>query len=98
MLEGGGVEKAPPIADCFCSCSNISCSSFGRRGGAGPGDHDEWALRVVVKVRWVGLLERWRRALRARGSRVSDAIACSVVDFGCGGRVGDVVWWIVEGE
>lgn len=33
--------------DCCCSFSKISCSSLGRRGGDGPGDHDD---RVAIEV------------------------------------------------
>lgn len=40
-----GVLNAP--VDCCCSFSKISCSSFGRRGGDGPGDHDD---RVAIEV------------------------------------------------
>lgn len=45
-----GVLKAPVL--CFCSFSNSSCSSLGRRGGAGPEPNGDCALRGdVVKVR-----------------------------------------------
>jgi len=51
VAESGvrGELKAP--VDCCCSRSNISCSSFGRRGGAGLGDHDESTGRTTEKVR-----------------------------------------------
>lgn len=51
LILGGarGVENAP--VDCFCSCSKISCSSLGRRGGEGPGDQAEKEGRVVLRAR-----------------------------------------------
>jgi hypothetical protein len=58
--DGWGVEKAPVL--CFCSFSKSSCSSLGRRGGAGPDLKDvEWRAEML-KVR----RESWRgrRAMR----------------------------------
>lgn len=63
-----GVLNAP--VDCCWSFSKISCSSLGRRGGAGPGDQEELDLGVVEKGRrW------WRdRALMRRIVRVVGSI------------------------
>jgi hypothetical protein len=36
---------------CFCHCSKISCSSFGRRGGAGKGDHEVRLLKDMLNGR-----------------------------------------------
>ena len=45
--EVRGVLNAP--VDCFWSFSKSSCSSFGRRGGAGPDLKEEaYARRVVL--------------------------------------------------
>lgn len=55
-FSGIGVLKAPVLA--FWSFSNSSCSSFGRRGGAGPGDQLVCAGEVVLR----GLLRMRRRA------------------------------------
>ena len=41
--------KAP--VDSAWSLSNISCSSFGSRGGDGPVDHADLVMDVLVKVR-----------------------------------------------
>jgi hypothetical protein len=50
-----GVLKAPVL--CFCSFSKSSCSSLGRRGGAGPEPKGACAYRVeMLKVR----RESWR--------------------------------------
>lgn len=58
-----GVLNAPVL--CRCNCSNISCSSLGRRGGAGPRSKTEVEGRgVVLKGRDVRVRgERWRRAV-----------------------------------
>jgi hypothetical protein len=55
---GRGVLNAP--VEACCSFSNISCSSFGRRGGAGPGVQDERVVAEDVKAR----VERVRRMAR----------------------------------
>ena len=57
--EALGVLKAPVLA--FCSCSNISCSSFGRRGGEG-------AVLKGEAAPWRGVVLRARRE-RARAER-----------------------------
>jgi hypothetical protein len=44
-----GVLKAPVL--CFCSFSKISCSSFGRRGGAGLVLNEVARGRHVLKAR-----------------------------------------------
>jgi hypothetical protein len=44
-----GVLNAP--VDCSCSFSKSSCSSLGRRGGDGEGDHDVCLAALVVSVR-----------------------------------------------
>ena len=45
---GVGVLNAPVLWR--CRCSNMSCSSLGRRGGAGPGLKAEgWAVAVAVE-------------------------------------------------
>ena len=41
-----GVLKAPVL--CFCSFSNISCSSLGRRGGEGPEPNGDCAVRAEM--------------------------------------------------
>jgi hypothetical protein len=77
-----GCEKAP--VDCFCSFSKSSCSSLGRRGGAGPPKReDEWAGEVLN--------------VRARGARwrgmeviVRSMVVC-VVSMGVCARSIDVV-------
>jgi len=43
------VLKAP--VDCLVSLSKISCSSLGRRGGAGPDDHADRKAGDVLMVR-----------------------------------------------
>ena len=79
-----GVEKAP--VDCFCSFSKSSCSSLGRRGGAGPDLKDE--------VRRVDVLNARRE--RRRGSRDDIAFMFTCVDLGLLERteVGGV-WFVV---
>ena len=50
-----GVLKAPVL--CFCSFSKSSCSSLGRRGGAGPEPKGACACRAeMLNVR----RESWR--------------------------------------
>lgn len=66
-----GVLNAP--VDWRWSFSKSSCSSFGRRGGEGPGDQAEREVRVVLKVR----RERWSwegRRLSMRGTRMADML------------------------
>jgi len=60
-----------PVDSCW-SFSNSSCSSFGRRGGAGLGDHAACLIVVVVKVR-LGR-RRFKRSERARGARMADMV------------------------
>lgn len=60
---GRGVLNAPVLA--FWSFSNISCSSFGRRGGEGPRLKGEGGERRVVVV----LRGRVRCRARGRGRR-----------------------------
>ena len=63
-----GVLKAP--VDCSCSFSKISCSSLGRRGGAGCGVQAAWIARVV---------ENGRRKKPGRTARMDLAMGCMVL-------------------
>lgn len=69
-----GVEKAPVLWR--WSCSKISCSSFGRRGGAGDCDHELFLDAVEMKVR------RMRRRFSGRGWRrgIVCVLGCCEVD------------------
>lgn len=60
--DGLGVLKAP--VDCFCSCSKISCSSFGNLGGEGPFDQADRTGMDVDKVREESLGHSMRTACR----------------------------------
>lgn len=63
-----GVLKAP--VDCSWSFSKISCSSLGRRGGAGCGVQADCVARVVVNA---------RRKKPGRTARTVLAIGCIVL-------------------
>lgn len=63
-----GVLKAP--VDCSCSLSKISCSSLGRRGGAGDGVH---------AARFIWVVENGRRKKPGRTARTALATGCMVV-------------------
>lgn len=88
--------KAP--VEFSCSFSKISCSSFGRRGGAGCGVQAAWGERVVVKA---------RRKKPGRMARAVLVMGCIVVveiivlqrakSVSCFG-LGCVVEWDVERE
>jgi len=67
-----GVLKAPVL--CFCSFSKISCSSFGRRGGAGL------VLKEVARERHVLKARRERR----RGKRLKFCAAILMNRMNCG--------------
>lgn len=55
-----GVLKAPVL--CRCSFSNISCSAFGRRGGAGPEPNGDCRARgEVLRARRESCLGRRAR-------------------------------------
>lgn len=56
------MEKAP-VEACW-SFSKISCSSFGRRGGEGPGVQEDWRAGPVVK----GRRERKKPGRMVRGA------------------------------
>lgn len=56
-----GVLKAP--VDCFWSFSNISCSSLGREGGAGP------RLNIGLSARRVGVVVYDRVAINGAKAR-----------------------------
>ena len=60
-----GVEKAP--VDCRCRASKMSCSSFGRRGGAGPVLNSEAELSKELEGGEEGFLD----ALLRRGVALS---------------------------
>jgi hypothetical protein len=61
--EDSGVLKAPVL--CCCSFSKSSCSSFGRRGGAGPLPNE-----VVWRVEMLKLRIESARRERRRGKPV----------------------------
>lgn len=67
-----GVLKAPVL--CFCRRSKISCSSLGRRGGAGESENGADGRGVVLRARnRIARRERWR------GARRSVRVDCIVI-------------------
>lgn len=67
-----GVLKAP--VDCSWSFSKISCSSFGRRGGAGWGLQEDWKAVVV---------ENGLRKKPGRMARIVLVMGCMVMMTAC---------------